>query len=103
MDPKRYSKIQQIWAYKKVRLRQNDINGLKSQLNIQMEGLTERDRLILSYQGIEKIPIQDFAIMVGKSYDTVRRRFKDCIKKDPEGGYYVLRQLPELLKNRKVL
>lgn len=56
--------------------------------------LTERDRLILSYQGIKKIPIQDFAIMVGKSYDTIRRRFKDCIFKD-DSGYYVLRQLPK--------
>lgn len=67
---------------------------------MEINQLSERDRLILSYQGIERIPVQDFAIMVDKSYNTVRRRFADCIRKDDDGGYYVFRQLPEILKRQ---
>jgi len=61
-----------------------------------MQELPERDRLILSYQGVDKVPVKDFAIMIGRSYDTVRRRFKDSIYKGDEGGYYIQRQLPDI-------
>jgi len=61
-----------------------------------MQELPERDRLILSYQGVDKVPVKDFAIMIGRSYNIVRRRFKDCIHESDDGGYYIQRQLPDI-------
>ena len=55
--------------------------------------MTEREMLIRAYEGVQDIPVKDFAIMTGKSYDTVRRRFKQQIKHVDGIGYVLERNL----------
>ena len=54
--------------------------------------MTEREMLIRAYEGISEIPIQDFAKMIGKTYVTVRNRFKKNIKRG-SSGYVIVRNL----------